>query len=106
MYVPTICDGKTNIVKPTVPNVRLRSNDNGIGMQAYHFKTETYKHYFTNRIVYSWNTLPYDIRSTGSFCTFNTQLKQFYNDLFGSDFSCSHLMYLDEYNADAKYVLD
>ena len=52
MYVPTFCDGVANIVKPDVPIVRLRSNDIGIRMQAQHFKTETYKLYFTNRIVY------------------------------------------------------
>ena len=40
------------VVKPAVPNVRLRFNDNGIRTQTHHFKTETYKHYFTNIIVY------------------------------------------------------
>ena len=46
-------------------------------MQAHNFTTETYKQYFTNRIVYLWNTLPYDIRSTESFYTFNRQLRSF-----------------------------
>ena len=42
LYVPSFCDGMANIVKPVVPNVRLRSKYNGIHvhMKAYHFKTK------------------------------------------------------------------
>ena len=46
--VPIFCDGIANIVEPAVPNVRLHSDDNSIRMQERHFKTETYKRYFTN----------------------------------------------------------
>ena len=57
MYVPTFCDVITNIVKPTVPNVRPRANDNGTRIKAYHFKTETYKHYITKTLFYQYNCL-------------------------------------------------
>ena len=57
MYVPSFCDVTANIVKPTVPNVRLRANDNDARIKAYHFKTETYKHYFTKTLFYQYDFL-------------------------------------------------
>ena len=91
MYVPTFCNGIADIIKYYNPDSRLRSCDNGIRLQTQKFKTENYKNYFTNRIVYFWNTLPSDVRSTDSLYTFNTQLNQFYNNTFSNVFDCSNL---------------
>ena len=48
--------------------------NNGLKLKQEAFKTNLYKHHFTNRVVLAWNSLPSEVVSAGSLSSFKRKL--------------------------------
>jgi hypothetical protein len=73
------------------PTVRTRNNMDDHQLCEQRVKSETYRKFFTHRIVSIWNTIPYEIRAleltpSGHNSMFKKALKQWFVNLFNSNF--------------------
>ena len=78
MYTTLCSNNVSELVKTYIPNPRLRSNRKGLLLQPQQLRTETYKGFFTNRIVTIRNQLPPTFRvDQSAFSTFVNELNFF-----------------------------
>jgi hypothetical protein len=72
-------------------NTRIGRNRDNLTLLPNRVKSELYRHWFVNRIVYKWNNLPYiirncDLNDNGSNQTFKKNLKEWLFDHFRDNF--------------------
>ena len=70
MYKTNFSNNVSELVKTYILNPRLRSSRKGLLLQPQQLRTETYKGFYTNRIVTLWNQLPPTLRVDQSFSFF------------------------------------
>ena len=93
MYTINFSNNISELVKTYIPNSRHRSHQKGLLLESNLVRTETYKGYYSNRIVTLWNKLPPELRADHSFDIFVGELDDFYckklKDTFTSNDICS-----------------
>ena len=60
----------SELVKTYIPNSRLFFPQKGLLLKSKLVRTETYKGYYSNKIVTLWNKLPPELRADHSFAIF------------------------------------
>ena len=89
MYMTNFLNNVFGLVKTYIPNPRLRSNRKGLLLQPLQLRTETYKGFYTNRIVILWNQLPPALRVDQSFSIFVNDLEVFLFEEGQRHFMCN-----------------
>ena len=78
MFTTNFSNNISELVKTYIPNSRLRSHHKDLLVESKLVKTETYKEYYSNRIVPLWNKLPPELRVDHSLDIFVDELDNFY----------------------------
>ena len=86
MYKTNFSNNVSELVKTYIPNPRLRSSRKGLLLQPQQLRTETYRGFYTNRIVTLWNQLPPTLRVDQSLSVFVNELEVFYLKKFKDTF--------------------
>ena len=91
MYTTNFSNNISELGKTYIPNSRLRSLQKGLLLESKLVRTETYKGYYSNRIVTLWNKLPPELRADHSLDIFVGELDAFYCNKFKDTFTSNDI---------------
>ena len=88
LFLENFSNNVADLLTPHVAVKRLRSSENGLLFYPRLVRTETFKGFYSNRVVRLWNVLPIELRQEQSLDSFVNLLNIFYHSKFNDTFNC------------------
>ena len=91
LFVSDFSNSVASLLRYYEPDRRLRSRQNGSLFYPRQVRTKSFKHFYSNRVVSIWNSLPKDLRQEQTMTSFVRQLNSFYYLKFEASFNCDNV---------------